>query len=151
MEEPAKTTAVDDARKPGCPRCGIGTPIFKDSCIVCCSMPDAHAALLHEVLNHKLRAEAQLCQEREARAALKTELKRVEGFLDAERNNHRVSITQWAKDETAVSQLQATVGQLREAINVIKLRVEVPGEFQSFIWNVANAALATCPAPEERI
>lgn len=45
---------------------------------------------------------------------LKAELKRVEGFLDVERSNHRVSIMQWSKDETAVEQLQTTISTLTQ-------------------------------------
>jgi hypothetical protein len=62
MTDPGESgTVIPD--KPSCPRCGIGTPIFKTSCIVCCAMPDPHAALLKEVLDHKLRAESKVTQQ----------------------------------------------------------------------------------------
>jgi hypothetical protein len=58
----------DTVGYPKCPRCGIGTPIFGDHCIVCCTVNDSIASLIKELLTQKLATEAHVRELEQERA-----------------------------------------------------------------------------------
>jgi hypothetical protein len=96
---------------PGCPRCGIGKPIFGDSCIVCFTMPEPHAALLKQVLEHRLAAEAKVAELEQREQRWANDFRRMETrmskFLDRAE-----------KAESKVTEQAATIAALEHELAV---------------------------------
>jgi uncharacterized coiled-coil protein SlyX len=113
----------------GCPRCGIGTPIFGDSCIVCCAVNDSIASLIKELLARKLAAEAKVA-----------ELEHANEFAKHQYSAYRDdATTEYEHYEAKVAEQAATIERLTDAL--IDARVLLDPERNQHAIEVITAAL----------